>query len=99
MRQTDILDPESKTRRVTALGATYRRIARHKGANGAVFALARKLVQLAYRMLRYGQDYIDIGDKAYEHQFQLRRLASLKEAARTLGYALHKEPAPEVASG
>jgi transposase len=87
------------SRSKTALGAAYRRIARHKGANIAVFALARKLAQLAYRMLRYGQDYVDIGDKAYELRFQARRLAGLKEAARTLGYMLTKDPLPELAPG
>jgi transposase len=72
----------------TALAATYRRIARHKGASVAVFAVARKLAQLIYRMLRYGQDYVDIGEQAYEQKFKARRVASLKEAARSLGYSL-----------
>jgi transposase len=72
----------------TALGAAFRRIARHKGAAIAVFAIARKLAQLVYRMLRYGQDYVDIGEIAYEQRFQVRRLASITEAARDLGYAL-----------
>lgn len=57
----------------------------------AVFAIARKLAQLIYRMLRYGQDYVDIGEKACEAQFEARRLASLKEAARGLGYSLVQE--------
>ena len=35
----------------------------------AVFAIARKLAQLIYRMLRYGHDYVDIGEHAYELQF------------------------------
>jgi transposase len=76
----------------TALGAAFRRVARHKGGAVAVFATARKLAQLIYRMLRYGQDYVDIGEKAYEAQFEARRLASLKEAARGLGYSLVQEP-------
>ena len=89
----------SLQRTKTALGAAFRRIARHKGANVAVFAIARKLAQLAYRMLRYGHDYVDVGEKAYDLQFQSRRIAGLKEAARTLGYTLTKdaasiEPAP-----
>jgi hypothetical protein len=50
----------------TALGASFRRIARHKGGAVAVFATARQLARLIYRMLRYGQDYVDIGEKAYE---------------------------------
>jgi transposase len=72
----------------TAIGAAYRRIARHKGAAVAVFATARQLARLIYRMLRYGQDYVDIGEKAYEKQFQARRLAALHETARSLGFTL-----------
>jgi transposase len=81
----------SLQRSKTALGAAFRRIARHKGGAVAVFAIARKLAQLIYRMLRYGQDYVDIGEKAYEAQFEARRLASLNEAARSLGYTLVQE--------
>lgn len=79
----------------TALGAAYRRLARHKGASVAVFATARKLAQLVYRMLRYGQDYVDIGEQAYEQKFKARRIASLKEAARSLGYSLTEAPASQ----
>jgi transposase len=74
----------------TALGAAFRRIARHKGANVAVFAIARSLAQLVYRMLRHGQDYVDIGEAAYDLQFRTRRLIGLQEAARSLGYCLVK---------
>jgi transposase len=74
----------------TALGASFRRIARHKGAAVAVFATARQLARLIYRMLRYGQDYVDVGEKAYEEKFQARRLAGISEAARSLGFTLTK---------
>jgi transposase len=77
----------------TALGAAYRRIARHKGASVAVFAIARRLAQLVYRMMRYGQDYIDVGEQAYDRRFEARRLAGLKEAARAMGYSLTAESA------
>ena len=60
----------------------------------AVFATARQLARLVYRMLRFGQDYGDIGEKAYEDQYEARRLASLKESARSLGFTLQ-----EIASG
>ena len=50
----------------TALGAYFRRISRHKGFAVAVFATARKLSSLIYRMLRYGVDYVDIGEHEYE---------------------------------
>ena len=72
----------------TALGASFRRIARYKGGAVAVFATARQLARLIYRMLRYGHDYVDIGEKAYEHQFQIRRLAAITETAKHLGFSL-----------
>jgi len=78
----------SLRRSKTALGASFRRIARHKGDGVAVFATARKLAQLVYRMLRYGQDYIDIGEAAYEQRFQARRLTATIHTARSLGYRL-----------
>jgi len=85
----------SLQRSKTALGASFRRIARHKGGAVAVFATARQLARLIYRMLRYGHDYVDIGDKAYDRQFQIRRLAALTETAKHLGYTL----VPNVAAG
>jgi len=78
----------SLERSKTALGAAFRRIARRKDRSVAVFAIARKLAQLIYRMLRYGQDYIDIGEQKYEQQFETRRLQGIKDAARSLGYEL-----------
>jgi hypothetical protein len=78
----------SLQRSQTALGAAFRRVARRKGAAVAVFATARRLAQLIYRMLRFGHDYTDVGQEAYERRFQLRRLNSLTEAARSLGFKL-----------
>jgi len=84
----------------TALGASFRRVARHKGGAVAVFATARQLAKLIYRMLRFGQDYVDVGEKAYDHRFTLRRLASLKEAAKSLGFTLVAQtPTRELAPG
>jgi len=78
----------SLERSKTALGASFRRIARRKGGAVAVFATARQLARLIYRMLRYGHDYVDIGEKAYDRQFQIRRLTALTETAKNLGYTL-----------
>jgi hypothetical protein len=72
----------------TAVGAEYRRLSRNKDARVAVFAVARRLAQLVYRMLRFGHDYVDIGAEAYERRFQERRLAGIHEAAKSLGYTL-----------
>ena len=71
-----------------ALGAAFRRIARRHGPGVAVFAMARTLAKLVFRMLRYGQSYVDIGMQAYEEQFNHRRLRHIQNSARELGYQL-----------
>ncbi len=70
----------------TALGAFYRRISSRKGASVAVFATARKLAQITYRLVCYGQAYIDIGAKAYEAQYNNRRLKFYTKALKDMGY-------------
>jgi transposase len=72
----------------TALGAYYRKIARSIAGDVAVFATARKLAVLIYRLLRWGQPYVDQGEEAFEKQFQERRINALKSKAKELGYAL-----------
>ncbi len=72
----------------TALGAYYRQIARHKGGDVAVFATARKLATLIYRMLRWGKSYVDEGAEAYEKRYRQARLQRLTSIARELGYQL-----------
>ena len=90
----------SLQRSKTALGAAFPRVARHKGGAVAVFDTARRLAKLIYRMLRYGQDYVDIGEQAYDRTYATRRLASLHEAAKSLGFTLVAQPpTPEVAPG
>jgi transposase len=59
----------------------------------AILALARKLAQLVYRVMRRGQDYVDAGEQAYDRQFEARPLAGLWETARSLGYSLTQGPA------
>jgi len=72
----------------TALGAYYRQVARRIGADVAVFATARKLAQLIYRLLRWGQAYVDEGAEAYERRYAEQRLQRLKASANNLGYQL-----------
>jgi transposase len=72
----------------TALGAYYRRISRRKGKSVAVFATARKLAQLVYRLIRYGQAYVDTGSEVYEARFNRRRLASYAKALKEMGYKI-----------
>lgn len=72
----------------TALGAYYRRISWRKGAKVAVFATARKLAQLVYRLLRHGQAYVDAGAAAYEARWNQRRLKSYTQALKEMGYKI-----------
>lgn len=72
----------------TALGAYYRRMARRKGADVAVFATARKLATFIYRLLRWGKPYVDEGAEAFEKRYQEARTRSLLATAKQLGYQL-----------
>src|SRR6516164_2978198 len=72
----------------TALGAYYRKIARRIGGDVAVFATARKLATLIYRLLRWGQPYVDEGAEAFETRYQEMRITVLKAKAKQLGYEL-----------
>jgi len=77
----------------TALGAYFRRMARRKDSGIAVFATARKIATFVYRMLRWGQKYVDIGQEAAEQQYQAVRLRTLTSTAAQLGYQLVKHEA------
>ena len=72
----------------TALGAYYRQLARRIGGDVAVFATARKLATYIYRMLRWGQAYVDEGAEAYERRYEESRIAALKAQAQKHGYQL-----------
>jgi len=72
----------------TALGSYYRRIAQRCGGDIAVFATARKLATLVYRLLRWGQPYVDEGAAAYENRYRQHRIARLAATAKQLGYQL-----------
>ena len=77
----------------SAIGSYFRRIARRIDAGVAVFATARKLAEMVYRMLRYGQAYVDQGQAAYEKQYEATRLRAIKSTAKQLGYDLVKQEA------
>jgi len=79
----------------TALGAYYRRIAQRRGGDIAVFAAARKLATLIYRLLRWGQPYVDEGAAAYENRYRQHRIGRLAVTAKQLGYQLTPVP-PDV---
>ena len=72
----------------TALGAYYRKIARRLNGDVAVFATARKWATLIYRLLRWGQPYVDEGAAAYEARYQQQRIGRLTATAKDLGFQL-----------
>jgi transposase len=72
----------------SALGAYYRRLTARLDKPKAITAAAHKLARLVYRMLKYGQQYVDIGIDAYEQKYRDRLLKSVKKRAATLGYEL-----------
>ncbi len=76
----------------TALGAYYRKIARSRGGDIAVFATARKLATLIYRLLRWGKPYVDEGVEAVEKRYREIRIKSLKARAKELGYQIIAGP-------
>ena len=78
----------SLRRSQSALGAYYRRIAQRLGADVAVFATARKLAQWVYRVLRWGQAYVDEGAAVYEKRYRQARMKRLADSAKQLGYTL-----------
>jgi transposase len=72
----------------TALGAYYRRLARRIAGDVAVFATARKLAALIYRLLRWGQPYVDEGAEAFEQRYRQQHIKGLAARAKELGYQL-----------
>lgn len=72
----------------TALGAFYRRIRARAGEAKAVTATAHKLAKIYYRLLKYGEEYVEAGEKAYEEKYQQQRVKALKKQAALLGFML-----------
>jgi len=72
----------------TALGAYFRHMAKRKDADVAAFATARKIATYIYRMLRWGQPYVDAGAEAQEKLYETIRLNHLKSFAAALGFEL-----------
>lgn len=67
------------------LGAQFRRFRSRLGAPKAITAMARKLAVLFYRMLRYGQEYVDRGQQFYEDKHRQQQIALLTRKAAQLG--------------
>jgi len=71
-----------------ALGGFYRRLRGRIGGLAANVALARKLAQLFYRLLRYGMEYVEKGLKAYEAKVLETESRLLRKLAKKQGFVL-----------
>lgn len=70
------------------LGAQFRRFRTRLGAPKAITAMAAKLARLIYRMLRYGQEYVDRGTAHYEQRQRQQQIHFLARKAAQHGLAL-----------
>jgi transposase len=71
-----------------ALGGFYRRLRGRLGGLAANVALARKLAQLFYRLLRYGLEYVEKGLKNYEAKVLETEARLLRKLAKKQGFTL-----------
>jgi transposase len=70
------------------LGAQYRRLRTKLGPPKAVTAMAHRLARLVYRMLKYGQRYVDKGAEYYEQRFRNQQIQALHKRATKLGFQI-----------
>jgi hypothetical protein len=70
------------------LGAQYRRLRSKLGAPKAMKAMANRLARIIYRMLKFGQAYIDKGQQFYDDKYRSQQIAMLHKKAAALGLQL-----------
>jgi hypothetical protein len=77
----------------TYLGAKFRRLRARLGAPKAITAMAHMLARLVYRMLRYGDQYVDKGMNYYEEKYRDHQIRSIQKKAKELGLEVTLSPA------
>jgi transposase len=70
------------------LGAKYRRLRTRLGAPKAITAMAHTLARLLYRLLKYGEEYVDKGEQYFEHKLREQKLNKLRRDAAGFGLTL-----------
>lgn len=76
------------------LGEQFRRLRTRLGAPKAITAMGAKLARLVYRMLRYGQQYVDQGSAQYQAHYHEQQIRHLKKKAAQHGFTLASLPDP-----
>lgn len=87
---------ESLLQSKSALGAYARRLRSRRDTRVAITATAHKLARLVYRTLKYGEEYVDVGQQLYEEKYKANLLKSLNRTARKLGYELIMKPSERI---
>jgi hypothetical protein len=59
----------------------------------AITAMAHMLARLVYRMLRYGDQYVDKGMNYYEEKYRDHQIRSIQKKAKELGLEVTLCPA------
>jgi transposase len=72
----------------SALGAKFRRLRSRLGAPKAITAMAHLLARLIYRMLRFGNEYVDKGMTYYETKYRQQQLQWVAKQAAALNMQL-----------
>ena len=70
------------------LGARFRRLRARRGAPKAIKGVARYLSCLVYRIIKYGQAWVDHEVKVFEEKNRQRELDQLQRKAAALGLQL-----------
>jgi transposase len=86
---------QSALKSKTALGAFGRRLRARLDAPKAIKAVAHKIAQLIYRMLKEGKDYCDLGEHYYEHKYRQHLLTRLHKQAALFGLQLTPQQSSE----
>jgi transposase len=78
----------------TYLGAKFKRLRTQLGAPKAITAMAHTLARLVYRMLKYGQQYVDKGMEFYQQRYEQQQIKWIEKKARDLGLVITIAQAP-----
>jgi transposase len=78
------------------LGAQFRRLKARLGAPKAITAMAAKQARLVYRMLKFGQEYVDKGTVHYEERYREQKIRLLAKQAARHGFTLTPVTNPAV---
>ena len=54
--------------------------------------MAHSLARLVYRLLKYGQDYVDKGAEFYQQRYQQQQINWIRKKAKELGLVITAAP-------